>query len=64
MLNEEKQKLYEIYTSLTKEQQKQLLEALDRFHLATDINKDPKFLYEAIEIISKDFPFLKQYIMK
>lgn len=55
-------KLEIFFKTLTKEQQIQLIELMQRINLATSINKDREFLEEALQPLFEQYPFMKDAI--
>jgi hypothetical protein len=53
--------LKKFYFSLSRDEQKLLLDKLNRINLATDINKDEEFIKEVVEELFKDYPVIKEY---
>lgn len=51
-----------IFRYMTPQQRQKLLSKVKAFNLATDINKDPKFLRETINEVSKEYPFVKEIL--
>jgi len=56
--------VYKFLKSLTSQQQKQVVDRISMFVLATNINKDPDFISEAEEDLKKEFPVIGEYIEK
>ena len=52
-------RLENFFKTLTKEQQTQLIELMNRINLATDINTDKEFLNEALQPLFEQYPLLK-----
>lgn len=51
-----------IFKYMPPHKQEELISKLKAINLATNINKDPDFLLEAVEELSKEYPFIKEYI--
>ena len=54
--------LENIIKYMTPQQRQKFLARMEALNLATDINKDPKFLQEAINEVSKEYPFVKEIL--
>lgn len=54
--------LENIIKYMTPKQRQKFLARMEALNLATDINKDPKFLQEAINEVSKEYPFVKEIL--
>ena len=54
--------LEKIIKYMTPKQRQKFLARMEALNLATDINKDPKFLQEAINEVSKEYPFVKEIL--
>ena len=51
-----------IFRYMTPQQRQKFLARMKALNLATDINKDPEFLREAINEVSKEYPFVKEIL--
>ena len=54
--------LEKIIKYMTPKQRQKFLARMEALNLATDINKDPKFLRETINEVSKEYPFVKEIL--
>lgn len=54
--------LENIIKYMTPKQRQKFLARMEALNLATDINKDPKFLLETINEVSKEYPFVKEIL--
>lgn len=55
-------KLEFIFSNMTPNERNKFLQKMSALNLATNINKDGEFLAEAIEEVSKDYPFVKEIL--
>lgn len=56
------QEMQQIFNNLTNDEKAQLMDAVNRLHLAINITSDPELQKQSIDEIGKDYPFIKQYI--
>ena len=55
-------KLEFIFSNMTPNERNKFLQRMSALNLATNVNTDSQFLAEAIDNVSKDYPFIKDIL--
>ena len=54
--------LEKYFKNMTPQERQKIISKLNAFNIATDINQNREFQYEAFQEIFQEYPFLKEYL--